>query len=121
MSSFATILERVARLVSLSSSPHTVSRSPPPPPSLSLSLSRRQSPPAPLSNHAQPNSNRATREENEEEDGKRGRLSGRERKGGGMRVLLDAIGGCRSGLTDGPPFPYMMARPDKSGAPYGAE
>ena len=38
-----------------------------------------------------------------------------------MRVPLDAIGGYRSGLTDGPPFPYMMARPDKSGAPCGAE
>jgi len=38
-----------------------------------------------------------------------------------MRVFLDAIGGCCSGLTDRPPFPYMMARPKKFGAPYGAE
>ena len=38
-----------------------------------------------------------------------------------MRVLLDAIGGCRSGLTDMLPFPYMMARPIKIGAPCGAE
>ena len=38
-----------------------------------------------------------------------------------MRVLLDAIGGCRSGLTDMLPFPYMMARTIKDGASYGAE
>ena len=38
-----------------------------------------------------------------------------------MRVLLDAVGGSRSGLTDILPFPYMMARPIKFGAPCGAE
>ena len=38
-----------------------------------------------------------------------------------MRVLFDAIGGCRSDLTDMLPFPYMMARKDKDNAPYGAE
>ena len=38
-----------------------------------------------------------------------------------MRVLLDAIGGCRSGLTDMLTFPYMMARPDDLGARCGAE
>ena len=38
-----------------------------------------------------------------------------------MRVLLDAIGECRSGLTDMLPFPYMVARQDASGAPFGAE
>ena len=38
-----------------------------------------------------------------------------------MRMFLDAIGGCRSGLTDSLPFPYMVARPDTFGAPHGAE
>ena len=38
-----------------------------------------------------------------------------------MRMLLDAIVGCRSDLTDRLPFPYMVARQDKSGAPHGAE
>ena len=38
-----------------------------------------------------------------------------------MRVLLHAIGGCRSGLTDMLPFPYMVARPIKFGALCGAE
>ena len=38
-----------------------------------------------------------------------------------MLVLLDAIGACRSGLTDMLHFPYMMARLNKAGAFFGAE
>ena len=33
------------------------------------------------------------------------------KEGEGDMVPLDAIGGCRSGLTDMLPFPYMVARP----------
>ena len=38
-----------------------------------------------------------------------------------MRVPLDAIGGCRSGLTDMLPFPYMVASLNKFRTPCGAE
>ena len=38
-----------------------------------------------------------------------------------MRLLLDAIGGCCSGLPDLLAFPHVMARPNKLGACCKAE